>query len=181
MLNRIIEAEDMWCIFCCSMYIPALKQIIIGKNCAWYLTKALLLHEARQPIQRPDSLCVQVLKARYDLNGAIISDTVFSGNASSTWHSIECGLQFLNKGLIWQIGSGTKVLVLSDNFFFLRQVWSDNWIPQDMSLGPISRQGWCRWLLMGVWQRNLLQQYFGHPLDTWGSQGVQIGLLQAGI
>lgn len=90
----------MWCIFCCSLYIPALKQIIVGKNGAWYLTKALLSRQAWQLIQRPDSLCVQVLKARYDLNGAIISDTVFSGNASSTWHAIEYGLEFLNKGLI---------------------------------------------------------------------------------
>ncbi|VAH01294.1 hypothetical protein VPH35_000737 [Triticum aestivum] len=63
----------MWCIFCCSMYIPALKQII--------LPRMVLGSEG---------------KVRHDV---IISDMVFSGNASLTWHAIEYGLEFLNKGL----------------------------------------------------------------------------------
>jgi hypothetical protein len=50
--------------------------------------QALLARQAWRVIQFPDTLCSQLLKAKYYPNGFLI-DTVFSGNGSSTWHAIE--------------------------------------------------------------------------------------------
>jgi hypothetical protein len=58
--------------------------------------QALLARQAWRLIQFPDSLCAQLLKAKYYPNGNLI-DTVFTGNASSTWLAIEHGLQLLKR------------------------------------------------------------------------------------
>jgi hypothetical protein len=67
-------------------------------------------------IQCPDSLCAQLLKAKYYPRGDLV-DTVFSADASPSWRSIVHGLELLKKGIIWQIGS--KV-----------QIWQDPWLPR---------------------------------------------------
>ena len=59
--------------------------------------QALLARQAWRLISRPDSLCAQVLKARYYPDGKL-EDTVFSGNTSSSWQAISHGLDLLNKG-----------------------------------------------------------------------------------
>jgi hypothetical protein len=56
--------------------------------------QALLACQAWRLIHHPDTLCAQVLKAKYYPNGVLL-DTVFPGNGSSTWHAIEYGLQLL--------------------------------------------------------------------------------------
>jgi hypothetical protein len=48
-------------------------------------------------IEKPDSLCARVLRAKYYPQGNII-DTVFTGNPSSTWTAISYGLELLKKG-----------------------------------------------------------------------------------
>jgi hypothetical protein len=80
--------------------------------------QALLARQAWRLIKNPESLCAQVLRAKYYPNGNLI-DTVFTGNASSTWHAIEYGLELLKKGVIWRIGNGTSV-----------RIWRDPWIPR---------------------------------------------------
>jgi hypothetical protein len=47
--------------------------------------QALLARQAWRVLQYPDTLCAQILKAKYYPNGLLL-DTVFSGNGSSTWH-----------------------------------------------------------------------------------------------
>jgi hypothetical protein len=69
-------------------------------------------------IQFPESLCAQLLKAKYYLRGDLI-DTVFPTDASPTWRSIEHGLQLLKKGVIWRVRDGSKI-----------QIWRDSWIPR---------------------------------------------------
>jgi hypothetical protein len=59
-------------------------------------------------IEFPDSLCTRVLKAKYYLNGDLV-DTVFPGEASPIWKVIEHGLDLVKKGIIWRIGSGSRV------------------------------------------------------------------------
>lgn len=49
--------------------------------------QALLARQAWRLISKTDSLCAQVLKTRYYPDGNL-EDTVFSGNASSSWHAI---------------------------------------------------------------------------------------------
>ena len=66
--------------------------------------QALLARQAWRLISRPDSLCAQVLKARYYPEGKL-EDTVFTGNASSSWQAISHGLDLLKKGLVWRVGN----------------------------------------------------------------------------
>jgi hypothetical protein len=61
-------------------------------------SQALLAQQAWRLLSNPNSLCVQVLKARYYPDGRL-EDTVFSGNASPTWQAIQYGLELLKKGL----------------------------------------------------------------------------------
>lgn len=101
-----------------------------------------------------------MLKARYYPDGNI-EDTVFSGNASSSWQAISHGLDLLKKGLIWRVGNGRSI-----------RVWHDNWIPRPFSYKPITLQGRCRIRFVsdllndnGSWNVRLLQEYF-LPVDV---------------
>lgn len=67
--------------------------------------QALLSRQAWRLIANPNSLCAQVLKSRYYPNGKL-EDTVFSGNASSSWQAISHGLDLLKKGLLWRVDNG---------------------------------------------------------------------------
>jgi hypothetical protein len=106
-------------------------------------------------LQHPNTLCAQILKAKYYPNGFLL-DTVFSGNGSSTWHAIEYGLELLNEGVIWRVGNGAKI-----------RVWHDPWIPRESDHHATTDQGRCvyRWVsdfIMpnGAWDMQCLQQYF---------------------
>jgi hypothetical protein len=78
--------------------------------------QALLARQAWHLIQFPNTLCAQLLKAKYFPNGSLIY-TVFSGNGSATWHAIEYGTKLLKKGIIWRVGNGTYI-----------RAWRDPWI-----------------------------------------------------
>jgi hypothetical protein len=117
--------------------------------------QALLARQAWRLLQFPNTLCAQVLKAKYYPNGFLI-DTVFSGNGSSTWQAIEHGLQLLKQGVIWRVGTGTKI-----------RAWRDPWIPRESTHKPQSSQGRCRYrwvsdfmLPEGTWNLARLQLYF---------------------
>jgi hypothetical protein len=58
--------------------------------------QALLARQAWQLLQNPDTLCAQVLRAKYYPNGSLL-DTVFAGNSSATWQAIVHGLDLLKK------------------------------------------------------------------------------------
>jgi hypothetical protein len=79
--------------------------------------QALLARQAWRLIQFPDSLCAQLLKAKYYPQGELI-DTIFPLEVSPTWRAIQHGLELLKKGLMWRVRSGEKI-----------QIWRDHWIP----------------------------------------------------
>lgn len=117
--------------------------------------QALLARQAWRLLSRPDSLCAQVLKARYYPHGNLV-DTVFLGNASSSWQAISHVLDLLKKGLIWRVENGRSI-----------RVWRENWIPRPHSYKPVSLQGRCRIRFVsgllndnGSWNLELLRQYF---------------------
>lgn len=56
-------------------------------------------HQAWRLLDRPDSLCARVLKAKYFPQGNLL-DTVAAGEASPTWRAIEHGLELLKHGTI---------------------------------------------------------------------------------
>ncbi|XP_051221867.1 uncharacterized protein [Lolium perenne] len=79
------------------------------------LNQALLARQAWRLIQFPDSLCARLLKARYYPFGDLL-DTAFIQNQSQTWQGIVYGLDLLKQGIIWRIGSGSKVGIFRDNW-----------------------------------------------------------------
>jgi hypothetical protein len=118
--------------------------------------QALLARQAWRLIEFPNSLCSQLLKAKYYPNGFLV-DTVFTGNGSSTWHAIEYGLQLLKQGVIWRVGNGANI-----------RVWRDPWIPGTPNYKPISVKGRCRYR----WVSDFL-----HPDGTWNVPRLQLYFL----
>jgi hypothetical protein len=91
--------------------------------------KALLARQAWRLIQFLESLCARLLKAKYYPNGKLV-DSVFSGDASPTWKAIEHGMDLLKEGIIWRVGSGSKI-----------QIWSDRWLNRAPSRKPMLKRG----------------------------------------
>ena len=89
--------------------------------------QALLARQAWRLLTKPESLCAQVLKARYYPSGSL-EDTIFSGNASSSWLAISHGLDLLKKGLIWRVGDGSTI-----------RIHHDSWIPRKGNLRPLGQ------------------------------------------
>jgi hypothetical protein len=50
----------------------------------------------------------ETLKAKYYPRGELVG-TAFPSDVSPTWRAIEHGLALLKKGLIWRIGTGSKI------------------------------------------------------------------------
>jgi hypothetical protein len=61
----------------------------------------------------PDSLCAQVLRAKYYPSGDIMNAELKKGS-SYTWHIIWVGLQTLKKGIIWRVGNGSDINIWED-------------------------------------------------------------------
>jgi hypothetical protein len=91
--------------------------------------QALLARQAWRLIQYLNSLCAQILKAKYYPNGELV-DTVFHGDVSPTWKAIVHGLELVKKGIIWRIRAGAKV-----------NIWRDPWIPRQPSFRISLRKG----------------------------------------
>jgi hypothetical protein len=81
-------------------------------------------------------MCARLLKAKYYPNGEFI-DIVFLSDASPTWRAIKHGVALLKRGIIWRIGSRTKV-----------QIWRDSRIPRPPFLKINGRKdrGRLRWV-----------------------------------
>jgi hypothetical protein len=94
--------------------------------------QALQARQAWRLIQFPESLCARLLKAKYYPNGELV-DTIFPSNASPTWRSIECGLELLKQGIVWRVGSGSKI-----------QIWRDPWLPRATSRKILMKKGRAR-------------------------------------
>jgi len=77
---------------------------------------AMLAQQGWRLIVELDSLCAQVLRAKYYPNGDLLGVKEKSG-ISYSWRSLICGLKALNDGLIWQVGDGTNI-----------NIWTDPWI-----------------------------------------------------
>lgn len=77
----------------------------------------------------PNSLCAQVLKAKYFADGCVL-DAKPKHNMSYTWRSILAGIAVLKKGLIKRIGDGADTCI-----------WTDDWLPRDISRKPYTPRG----------------------------------------
>lgn len=122
--------------------------------------QALLARQVWRLIQFPESLCDRMLKTKYYPDG-VLTDTIFTGNDSSSWQAIEHGVELLKKGIIWRIGNGQNI-----------RTWRDPWIPRDFSRRPITPKGNCRYNKIsdfitpdGQWNGQMLNDYF-LPIDV---------------
>lgn len=104
----------------------------------------------------PNTMCGQVLKAKYFPNGNILQCEPKKG-ISYTWRSILKGVDLIKEGIIWRIGNGESV-----------KIWEDPWIPHGSSRRPATFKGAS--LLtrvaelidpaIGLWDETLVQDTF---------------------
>jgi ribonuclease HI len=80
---------------------------------------AMLARQAWRMLLYPNTLCAQVLQAKY-FPGKTILQATPRGGISYTWRSILKGLNLLKEGIIWRIGDGKTV-----------NIWTDPWIPRN--------------------------------------------------
>jgi hypothetical protein len=90
---------------------------------------AMLARQAWRLITVEESLCAQVLRAKYYMNGNLLSAVERLG-ISYSWRSILRGVQAMKEGLIWRIGNGHNV-----------NIWLDPWIPNAATRRPCTPQG----------------------------------------
>jgi len=125
---------------------------------------AMLARQGWRLISNPESLCAQVLRARYFPNGDLLSVQQKPG-ISYSWRSIVRGVQALNKGLIWRVGDGTQI-----------NIWLDPWIPDSITRRPITPRGQTILTkvselinpVSGEWDRELVEEIFwGRRLEPY--------------
>ena len=130
---------------------------------------AMLAKQCWRLIHNPDSLCAQVLGAKYYPDGNIMRAGPKKGS-SFTWQSIFAGIQTFKRGCIWRVGTGSQI-----------NIWEDPWIPSSPSRKVISPRGGVMLSKVqdtidphtGQWDEALIQSVFT-PVDV--SRILQIPL-----
>jgi hypothetical protein len=78
---------------------------------------SMLAKQSWRLITNPDSLCAQILRAKYYPDGNLLKDGPKQGS-SFTWQSIIAGLNTFRRGHILRVGSGNLI-----------NIWEYHWIP----------------------------------------------------
>jgi hypothetical protein len=89
----------------------------------------MLARQAWRLLVCPETLCAQVLRAKYFPYGSIL-DVMAKGGISYTWRSVLKGAQLVKKGLIWRVGNGNSI-----------DIWTDPWIPRGDTRRVITPKG----------------------------------------
>ena len=89
----------------------------------------MLSRQAWRLLTCPETLCAQVLKAKYFPNISMLRCTARDG-ISYSWRSILRGVELLKEGIIWRIGNGSSV-----------NIWSDPWLPRGNTRKPATPRG----------------------------------------
>jgi hypothetical protein len=90
---------------------------------------AMLAKQVWRLVNEPESLCAQVLCAKYYPHGDILKAGPKSGS-SFTWQSVISSLATFKRGYIWRVGDGEKI-----------NIWTDPWIPSSPNKRIISSRG----------------------------------------
>ena len=90
---------------------------------------AMLAKQVWRLLESPDSLCAQVLRAKYYPDGNLLAAGPKKGS-SFTWQSLVAGIQTFERGCIWRIGNGEQI-----------KIWEDAWIPSSPNRKIISSRG----------------------------------------
>jgi hypothetical protein len=90
---------------------------------------AMLAKQTWRLITEPESLCAQVLRAKYYPHGDILKAGPKAGS-SFTWQSIFVGVATFKSGYVWRVGNGEKI-----------NIWQDPWIPSSPNRKIITPRG----------------------------------------
>jgi hypothetical protein len=90
---------------------------------------AMLAKQVWRLITGPDSLCAQVLQAKYYPDGNILKAGPKAGS-SFTWQSILAGITTFKRGYIWRVGNGEKI-----------NIWTGPWISSSPTRMITSQRG----------------------------------------
>jgi hypothetical protein len=122
---------------------------------------AMLAKQVWRLIDEPNSLCAQILRAKYYPSGDILKAGPKAGS-SFTWQSIVAGIQTFKRGCIWRVGDGSSIEILKDP-----------WIPMSPDRKIITPRG--DYVLTkvadlidpvtGTWDEPLIRDIF-HPIDV---------------
>jgi ribonuclease HI len=103
---------------------------ILKLNALYHLFNlAMLARQGWRLLMVPNSLCAQVLRAKYFPNGNLLNVREQPG-ISYSWRSIVRGIEALKKGLIWRVGNGESI-----------NIWNDPWIPNAATRRPCTPKG----------------------------------------
>jgi len=117
---------------------------------------AMLARQGWRLLAKPESLCAQVLRAKYFPHGDPLTAKEKPG-ISYLWRSIVRGIQALNKGLIWRVRDGSQI-----------NIWLDPWIPDGVTRRPITPRGHTVLTRVselidpttGDWDRHMVEEVF---------------------
>ena len=90
---------------------------------------AMLSKKVWRLISEPDSLCAQVLRAKYFPSGDLLNCEL-KKESSYTWQSIWAGIQTFKRGHIWRVGDGENI-----------NIWNDRWITNSSNRKIMTRRG----------------------------------------
>lgn len=80
---------------------------------------AMLAKQGWRLLMNPESLCAQILRAKYYPDGDVLKAKNRSAMSYSC-RSILSGIDLLKNGVIWRVGDGSKI-----------SIWEDAWLPRD--------------------------------------------------
>lgn len=133
---------------------------------------AMLARQGWRIFQNPDSLCAQLLMAKYGTNDSLLQVKEGLGT-SYTWRSIVRELQALKKEQICRIGDGVQI-----------KIWEDPWIPNRTTRRPITPRGHtvltCCTLAQDGGMKNWCARFSGRRMYSiyWQHRPIQIMLMK---
>jgi len=117
---------------------------------------AMLAKQCWRLLMKPDSLCAQILRARYYPAGDVLKASA-NRCMSYSWRSMLAGLEVIKQGLIWRVGDGTSI-----------DIWADEWLPREHLRRPytprraslLSRVNDLMDPVTGTWDAELVRDTF---------------------
>lgn len=130
---------------------------------------AMLAKQIWRLVEAPESLCGQILRAKYYPSRDLLKAELKKG-ASFTWQSLMAGMGTFKRGYIWRVGNGSEI-----------NVWHDPWLPNNLDKKVSTRQGG---IMIGkvqelinpttcTWDVQLLEDNF-YPIDERRIQAIPL-------
>jgi hypothetical protein len=89
---------------------------------------AMLAKQIWKLVEAPDSLCAQILRAKYYPSSDLLHAELKKG-ASFTCQSLMASMNIFKRGYIWRVGTGSQI-----------NVWQDPWLPNSPRRMVLSRR-----------------------------------------